>query len=152
MRSFVLLCLFVVGCTPIRAATRTGDFGDQQPGVMRMSPLTVFQSSQGPLNYQSPTLKKAKVVPKIRVTGEACQSGLNLPVGAIVSAIRTGNQALAFGNVSAAWGDGGYQRAIAEAASKAPGHDLVDVRADLEVTVILGIWMQQCVNVNAGVL
>jgi len=68
------------------------------------------------------------------VRGEACQTGIFLPV------IRA----------SIAWGDGGYRDAILKAQAQAAGASLTDVRADLRVLSILTIFRKQCVIVTAA--
>ena len=55
-------------------------------------------------------------------------------------------------SISAAWGEGGYRRALADARRGLP-HDsvLYDVRTDLATQVILSIYRERCLIVNAAV-
>jgi hypothetical protein len=84
------------------------------------------------------------------VRGEACQSALTLPIGLVVAAIKSGNTAYATAFLSGGWGEGGYAEAVASASKSAPDARLVNVRADLNTRIILGIWRQQCVRVVAS--
>jgi hypothetical protein len=49
------------------------------------------------------------------------------------------------------WGYGGYADAMAEASRDASGRNLYDVRADLHISTVLGVYVRQCVEVHASV-
>jgi hypothetical protein len=53
-------------------------------------------------------------------------------------------------SIGVAWGDGGYQKAMAAAQAKVPGQRLFDVRADVHVTSVLGVFRRQCLEVHAA--
>ena len=115
--------------------------------VLRLNPITVFQSSTGPVSQQTSTLQDVHgVLPTKRVQAEECQHGIQLPIGALVSA----NNSL---YLSAGWGQGGYIKALGRAQERAEGGHLVDVRVDLRtISVLLGVYIEQCVVVDAGVV
>jgi hypothetical protein len=76
-------------------------------------------------------------------------TSLMLPVGLVWAAIESGNTAAAPDYLSFGWGEGGYAAAAGNALAGSPGARLVNVRADLHTTIILGIWRQQCVRIPA---
>jgi hypothetical protein len=94
-----------------------------------LGPATVYEDVSAPLAYRADTHRGAR-----EVRGEACQTGIFLPV---IPA-------------SVAWGDGGYRDALRQAQAQAPGAVLTDVRADLHVLAILTIFRRQCLVVTAG--
>jgi hypothetical protein len=94
-----------------------------------LGPATVYEDVSAPLDYRADVARGGR-----EVRGEACQTGIFLPV--IPASI--------------AWGNGGYRDAVREAQSHAPGASLTDVRADLKTISILTIFRQQCVVVTAA--
>lgn len=138
----------LTGCAALRGGkTRDPAYqGNGSAGFYTTGSTLVFQDSVGPLSYRSPESVPA---PRLPVRGEACQSAITLPFGLILAAIEAGNPAAAPAFLGAGWGDGGYRKAVAAAAAAAPGSRLVDVRADVHTTIVLGIWRQQCVEVVA---
>jgi hypothetical protein len=150
MRGWAVLVAGValLGCAPLAGRTRDPAYVGNGPGFLMLPPLNVYQDSTGPLSYRSP----AGPIGAREVHGEACQSGLMLPVGLIWAAIESGNTARAPGFLSAGWGDGGYAKAVAAAAALAPNARLANVRADLNTRIILGVWRQECVRVVAAVV
>ena len=101
------------------------------PGIGRvLGPATVYEDVSAPLEYRADAHRGTR-----NVRGEACQTGIFLPV--IPASI--------------AWGDGGYRDAVRQAQAQAPGASLTDVRADLHVFSILTIFRKQCVVVTAAV-
>jgi hypothetical protein len=142
-----LACL-LAGCAPLLGQTRDPAYqGNGSSRLHTAGSTLVYQDSVDPLSYRSPPGALAKRVP---VRGEACQSAVTLPFGLILAAFEAGNAAAAPAFVGAGWGDGGYARAVSAASASAPGARLVDVRADLHTTIVLGIWRQQCVEVSAA--
>lgn len=102
------------------------------PGAGRvLGPATVYEDVSAPLAYRADARRGAR-----EVRGEACQTGLFLPMFP----------------ASAAWGDGGYADAMKQAQAQAPGAALTDVRADLHVVSVLTIFRRQCVVVTAATL
>lgn len=131
--------LVAAGCAPPPYHARMG--------VLVPSPLMVYEGATGPLSHQAPTLRDGtRLVGE--TTGEACQSGLALPIG--LAGLFTPTPA-APASIGVAWGDGGWSEAMKDAQKKAPGGRLVDVRADLHVTNILFVWRRQCLEIHAAV-
>jgi hypothetical protein len=143
----VIACL-LTGCAPFIGQTRDPAYSGNGPGAIALPPLAVYQNSVGPLSFRSQAA--AGSAPAREVRGEACQSALTLPVGLVWAAIKSGNTAYAPGFLSGGWGEGGYAEAVSSAAKSAPNALLVNVRADLNTRIILGIWRQQCVRVVAS--
>jgi len=104
--------------------------GCATPGMGRvLGPATVYEDVSAPLEYRADLVRGTR-----EVRGEACQTGIFLPV--IPASI--------------AWGDGGYRDAVRVAQAQAPDASLTDVRADIHTISILTIFRQQCVVVTAA--
>jgi hypothetical protein len=111
-----LLLLFCAGCAT--------------PGVGHvLGPATVYEDVSAPFEYRADVARGTR-----EVRGEACQTGIFLPV--IPASI--------------AWGDGGYRDAVRVAQAQAPEASLTDVRADMHEISILTIFRQRCVVVTAA--
>jgi hypothetical protein len=142
-----LACL-LAGCAPMLGQTRDPAYQGNGSSRLHTSGSTlVYQDTVDPLSYRASPSALAKRVP---VRGEACQSALTLPFGLLLAAFEAGNAAAAPAFLGAGWGDGGYAKAVAAAGASAPGTRLVDVRADLHTTIVLGVWRQQCVQISAA--
>lgn len=144
----VVLLVGLSACAPVLGSTREPAYqgNGAVAGTHVADAILLYQDTAGPLSYRAAAKLDGPGRP---VVGRACQSALTLPVVLLWGAIRGGSMANAPGFIGAAWGDGGYMRAVAEANASAPGAHLVNVRADLRTTVILGLWRRQCVEVNA---
>jgi hypothetical protein len=152
LSSAALIACFVQGCVPfIGGGTHDPAYVGNGSTASLLPPLTVYQNSVGPLSYRSPSVSVGSP-PAREVRGEACQSAITLPVGLVWAAIKSGNTAYAPGFLSGGWGEGGYAEALASALKSAPNARLVNVRADLNTKIILGIWRQQCVRVVAAAI
>lgn len=138
---------------PAVLLTGCAAMGGAGGGPMQFSGVTVYQDSEGPLSYRAPTgADVGEARPLAQVQGKACQYGLTIPFGPLVAIGGTGGDlAGAVGGASAGWGEGGYREALAQAEARAAGGRLFDVRADLNVVSILGIWREECVVVTASV-
>jgi hypothetical protein len=134
--SSVVLAIVLVLCAPGCMAMMSGRASyEPNDGVLKLSPVVLYQNSTGPASYHSPVGNDAgKAVTPTRVTGEACQSGIYIPI------------------LGVGWGQGGFAEAIEAAGLKVPGRMLYDIQADLKTTMILSIWRRQCVVVNAAVV
>jgi hypothetical protein len=119
-----------------------------QPGAARDG--TIYQGSVGPLSYQAPTL--LDVTRRVReVTAEACQYAivLPLPIGGLTTPSDPASAGLT--PIGVGWGDGGFERAMANAEREAGGGLLFDVRADRHFMTVLWIYRRDCVEVHASV-
>ena len=94
-----------------------------------LGPATVYEDVSAPIDYRADLGRGTR-----EVRGEACQTGIFLPVI----------------EASVAWGDGGYRDAIRVAQAQAPEASLTDVRADIHTISVLTIFRQQCVVVTAA--
>ena len=139
--------VLLYGCAPfLGGQTRNPSYDGNGPGAIPLPPLVAYQSSSGPLSYRAAAAEPGGLR---AVRGEACQSAITLPVGLVWAAVKSGNTALAPAFLSGGWGEGGYAEAVSNALADTPGARLVDVRADLQTKIILGIWRQQCVRITA---
>ncbi|MGI5862885.1 MAG: hypothetical protein ACOX6T_12610 [Myxococcales bacterium] len=149
-RLLPLLALCAAGCATLPPPYEASS------GRLVLAPLVIYQDSAGPLSYQAPVGQRLRGAPVARVEGRACQSGLQIPLGLLVGVAENGGDvAAAVSTISAGWGDGGYERALQEALEdarlKGYSGELYDVRADLNVIQVLGVWRQQCLVVTASV-
>jgi hypothetical protein len=144
----VIACL-LQGRIPFIGQTRDPAYVGNGPGAILLPPLLLYQNSVGPLSYRSQPVGSAATR---EVRGEACQSALTLPVGLVWAAIKAGNTAYAAAFLSGGWGEGGYAEALSFALKSAPSARLVNVRADLNTRIVLGIWRKQCVRVVASAM
>lgn len=118
----------------------------QNPGIV------IFQDSSGALSYHAPVGRDVrKLVSTRRVQGRACQRGLQLPLQPLFSALSGALPTAAATSVSATWGDGGYRAAMDDARRGLPPEAvLYDVRADLATFVVLSIYRERCVVLDAA--
>jgi hypothetical protein len=111
--------------------------------------LVLFDDSTLPLQYRSDLAAGATR----EVTGESCLRGFVLPIflTAFIPPHPTvyGNIVERIGAVSLDWGEAGWREALGQARARANGA-LSDVRADLHVTSILGIYREECLIVHAA--
>jgi hypothetical protein len=125
------------------------------PQVVALPQWTVYQGSTGSLSYQTAVGRDGqRFIAAPRVQGRACQHGLQVPILGIVAAA-TNSSTLARGPaaISAGWGDGGYRAAVDNAKAKLPKEAILyDVRADMRHRLILTVYHEQCVVIDAGVL
>jgi hypothetical protein len=114
--------------------------------------FVIFQDSSGALSYHAPAGHDVrKLVTTQRVQGRACQRGFQLPIEPLIAAL-TGSAVPAPPWVSATWGDGGYRDAMDDARRGLPRDAvLYDVRADLATLMILSIYRQRCLVLDAAV-
>jgi hypothetical protein len=119
---------------------------------MRSSGLVIFQDSSGALSYHSPVGRDVrKLVTARRVHGRACQRGFQLPIEPLLATL-PGSLPPTAASVSATWGEGGYREAMDDARRGLPQSAvLYDVRADLQTFVILSIYRERCVLINAAI-
>ncbi len=137
--------LWLQGCAPFLGQHRNPPYDGNGPSAIALPSVLLYQDSTGPLSYRAAVGAGAPH----EVRGEACQSALTLPVGLVWAAIKGGNPAAAAGFIGGGWGEGGYSTAASRALAATPGMRLTNVRADLQTTIILGVWRQQCVEITA---
>lgn len=140
MRSLLLAALL---CLPSAALARGEADGDAAlPGLLPFGGLMVFYKSQGPLSFvtMTPRDRPASARELGEVKGSSCQRGLSIPLAANFRATSVGG----------GYGDGSFVKAL-EGIKKARPEigSLYDVRVDMRVFSILGIYRQLCTEVVA---
>ncbi|MDE2143629.1 MAG: hypothetical protein KGJ84_14570 [Elusimicrobia bacterium] len=141
MRFLLALALGALLAAPCRA-NGEGDEDDAVPGMQPTSGLVLFYRSAGPMSFVAMTPKDVpEGARKIReVRGRACQRGLAVPIAANFNAT----------NISAYLGDGSYGKALAQIKREHPDvNGIYDVRTDVEVFSVLGIYRSLCTIVTA---
>ena len=139
----ILFAAALVGllAAPCRAVGE-GDDDDAYPGMQSANGLVLFYESAGPMSFPAMTPKDVpENAVKIReVKGRACQRGLAVPIAANFNAT----------NISAYRGDGSYAKALAQIKKEHPDViGIYDVRTDVEVFSILGVYRSLCTEVSA---
>ena len=124
------------------AARGEGDEEDAVPALLPAGGLMIFYQSQGPLSYVTMTPKdrpaSARELGEVR--GISCQRGLSIPLAADFRAT----------SVSGGYGDGSFAKALEQIKKSRPAASgLYDVRVDLHVFSILGIYRKLCTEVVA---
>ena len=92
----------------------------------------IYGNVSVPLAYRAPTAEEAHAEKAADTEGSAC------------------NQAVIFGLF--AWGDGGFSAAVADARSKSGAVQLADVRSDVTLFNVLGLYSKACTRVTAKVV
>jgi hypothetical protein len=120
--------------------------------ALQSNGLVIFQNSVGALSYHAPVGRDIrKFVSAQRVQGRACQRGFQLPIEPLMATL-SGSLPPTAASVSATWGDGGYRAALDQARRGLPRDAvLYDVRADLATFVILSIYRERCIVLDAAV-
>lgn len=113
-----------------------------RPALMRPGGLTVFNFSEGPMSFVTPTPKD--LPPGARdageVKGRTCQHGVSMPVTASFRPT----------TVSGAAGDGGYRKTLAAILKDRPDlAGIYDVKVDMHNLSILGFYRRLCTEVLA---
>ncbi len=143
-----LAALVLCACLP---SVRPRASYEANPQLIPAGQFVIFQDSTGALSYHAPTGRDVrKLVTTRRVEGRACQRGLQLPFEPLIAAASSAQPYPA--SIGVGWGDGGYRRALADARRGLPRDSILyDVRADLATQVILSIYRESCLIVNAAV-
>jgi hypothetical protein len=88
----------------------------------------IYANVVSPLSYRAPTAVEAHAQGGVDVEGEACN---RLVLGLV------------------AWGDGGYAAALADARAHSGATQFADVKSDVTVFNVLGIYIRACTRVTA---
>ena len=102
----------------------------------------LFYKSEGPLSFVTMTPKDRPAGARElgTVKGVSCQHGLSIPLAAQIRAT----------SVSGGYGDGSFQKALQQIKKESPDMvGLYDVRADLRIFSLLGIYRKLCTEVTA---
>jgi hypothetical protein len=119
-----------------------GDENEAAPGLIPAGGLMLFYKSEGPLSFVSMTPKDrpagAKELGVLR--GVSCQHGLSVPTAAQFRAT----------SVTGGYGNGSFAKAVESMRKEHPAlKGLYDVRVDMRVLSILGIYRKLCTEVTA---
>ena len=141
MRFLLAAALATAAAGPCAAAGE-GDDDFALPSMQATSWLTPYYNSTGPMSFLSMTPKDvpagARLIPEVR--GVSCQRGLSIPTTASVQAT----------DVNFVYGDGGYVKCVRRIMKAHPDvAGIYDVRVDLEIFSILGIYKSTCTIVTA---
>lgn len=147
--------MWMAGCTPMNGGVLPPLLAPKpasyyaSSGLMLLRPYTVFRDQTGALSLQAETGKDLPwQAATRRVSGQACQYGLELPFGLFYN----GNKYANFLALNAGWGDGGAGLALKKASAHlAAGEVLFDIRLDVNTVRILSVWREHCVVVHARV-
>lgn len=137
---FVAVLLFSLA--PLASATGEGDQEDAIPNLIPASGIMVFYKSSGPLSFVTMTPKDRPAGARElgTVKGVSCQHGLSIPLAAQLNAT----------SVSGGYGDGSFKKALERIKAAHPETaGIYDVRSDLRVFSILGIYRKLCTEVTA---
>jgi hypothetical protein len=124
------------------AAVGEGDEDDAVPGLQSASGLVLYYETAAPMSFPSMTPKDVPgdVIRIREVKGRACQRGLTVPIAANFNAT----------NISAYRGNGSYAKAVAAIKQAHPEViGIYDVRTDVEIFSVLGIYRSLCTEVTA---
>lgn len=133
--------LLSLPAAPARAGGE-GEGSEAAPGLIASGGLVLFYRSEGPLSFVSMTPRDvpAGARPLGTVRGVSCQRGLSIPLSADIRGT----------SLSGGYGDGGFARAVAQMKKERPElAGIYDVRTDLRVFSILGIYRKLCTEVTA---
>lgn len=140
MRAALLAAL--LSAAPLARGAGEGDQDDASPGLIPSGGIMLFYKSAGPLSFVTMTPKDRPAGARELglVKGVSCQHGLSVPLAAEVRAT----------SVSASYGNGGFVKAVEKINKDNPSAaGLYDVRVDLRVLSILGIYRKLCTEVTA---
>ena len=138
----LLAAVLLSSLAPRAGAGGEGDENEASPGLLPTGGLMIFYKSEGPLSFVTMTPKDvpAGAKPLGTVKGVSCQRGLSIPISADIRGT----------SVSGGYGDGGFVKALAQIKKEHPTVvGIYDVRTDLRVFSILGVYRKLCTEVTA---
>jgi hypothetical protein len=138
----LLAAALVALSSAVAVASGEEDEDTAVPGIQPASGLVLFYESSGPLSFPSTTPRGVpdgtRKISEVR--GTACQRGVGIPTALSVNPT----------SFSFYFGDGGYAKALAKIKEANPEiSGVYDVRTDLELFSILGIYKSLCTIVTA---
>jgi hypothetical protein len=139
VRFLLAAALSVAAAAPCAAQD---DEGTALPTLQTTSWLTPFYDSTGPMSYVAMTPRDvpagARLIPEVRSV--SCQRGLSIPTTLSLQAT----------DVNFVYGDGGFVKCVRKIVKEHPEvAGIYDVRVDLEIFSILGIYKATCTIVTA---
>lgn len=139
---FLLAVLLLASLAPAAWARGENDGDVASPSLIRTGNFTIFYKTEGPLSFVTMTPKdRPKDARELgTVKGSSCQHGLSVPISADIR----GN------SISGAYGDGGFGKALAHIKKQKPEvSGIYDVRTDMKMFSLLGIYKKLCTEVTA---
>ncbi len=138
----LLAAVLLLGLAPRVSARGEGDENDASPAMMPAGGIMIFYKSEGPLSFVTMTAKDRPAGARElgTVKGVSCQHGLSVPIAAQLRAT----------SVTGGYGDGSFKKALEQIKKDSPDMaGLYDVRTDLRIFSILGIYRKLCTEVTA---
>lgn len=138
----LLAGILLAALAPAAWANGENDEDSAVPGLIPTGNFTLFYKTEGPLSFVTMTPKdKPKDARELgTVRGSSCQHGLSVPISADVRGT----------SISGAYGDGSFGKALAQIKREKPEVvGIYDVRTDMRVFSILGIYKKLCTEVTA---
>lgn len=141
-RTLFLAALLLASFVSAARARGENDEDTAVPGLIPAGSFMLFYKTQGPLSFVAMTPKDrppgARELGTVR--GVSCQHGLSIPLSADVRGI----------SVTGAYGNGSFVKAIAQIKKEKPEIiGIYDVRTDLRVFSLLGLYRKLCTEVTA---
>lgn len=138
-----LLLAVALAAAPVSVLARgEGDENEAAPGLLPAGGIMLFYKSEGPLSFVSMTPKDRPADAKEtgEVKGISCQHGLSIPTAAQFRAT----------SVTGGYGDGSFAKAMEKIRAARPAlRGVYDVRVDMRVFSILGVYRKLCTEVTA---
>jgi len=134
--------VLLVALASSAAARGEGDEETATPGLIPPGNFVLFYDTEGPLSFVTMTPReRPKGARELGlVKGSSCQHGLSVPITADVRGT----------SITGAIGNGGYSKALADIKKSKPDvAGIYDVRTDMRVFSILGIYRKLCTEVTA---
>ena len=138
----LILAAALLAVAPLGRAAGENDGDTAVPGLIPAGSLMLFYDSSGPLSFVTMTPKdKPPGAPELgTVVGVSCQRGLSIPLSADVRGT----------SITGAYGNGSFAKAVAQIRKDKPeAVGIYDVRTDMRVFSILGIYRKLCTEVTA---
>jgi len=138
----ILSVILLAALAPFAAATGEEDGDQAVPSLIPSGGIMIFYKSEGPLSFVTMTPRDVPEGARRlgTVKGVSCQHGLSIPLAANIRAT----------NVTSGYGDGSFRKALAQMKKEHPDlAGIYDVRTDLRVFSILGLYRKLCTEVTA---
>jgi hypothetical protein len=147
--SLILGAMTMLTVLPLRTSMRGVAWADEEqegaharPTLLRPGGIVLFNVGSGPMSSIFPTPselpKQAKVLGEVR--GVGCQQGIFIPL----------QLSLRPQGASSAWGNAGFQKAIAQIRQQDSRVDgIFDVKVDRHIFSVLGIYQRACTEILA---
>ncbi|MEK7388762.1 MAG: hypothetical protein AAB036_03600 [Elusimicrobiota bacterium] len=137
-----LALLLALAAVPGVWARGENDGDEASPAMIPSGGIMLFYQSKGPLSFvtMTPKDRPSGVRELGTVKGVSCQHGLSIPLAAELRAT----------SVSGGYGNGSFAKAVGQIKKDRPETaGLYDVRTDLRVFSLLGIYRKLCTEVTA---